>query len=388
MICKETDRIVWDRMLTGRGPVGIRCLKKTGDMRTYFEETAAGKAFFELLRAGLWGQAPEAVLFEQLRPEDWKQILGMAQKQAVLGLVYAGVARLPKSLMPGQQAVLRLYGLAEQIRKKNREIAVVTQEVCGWFETAGLEPIVLKGQAVGTYYTEPDLRQPGDLDLFFHRDYDRVVPIVEAKGIKVELDEHHDKFYYLGILVELHRRPFHLMQPAGEMDFSPECDQEKGFPHRVLNLKANAVLLLLHPAVHFMEAGLGLRQLCDWAVWIHRYAGQSALDEAWLFVQAQGIGRFACEFTVLAERYLGVEREMVKVWTMDFRPMLSQRMLHEILEQGNFGSWKIPKSGDWMGMIAYGVKKMNYAFRVYPFCPVWFWRRFPIRLKKLWRRMI
>lgn len=359
-------------------------------MIQYFEETGAGKAFFELLRAGLWGREPEPAFFTNLQPDDWRQILGMAQKQAVLGLIYAGVSRLPKPLMPGQQTVLRLYGLAEQIRRKNREITAVTREICGWFEEAGLEPIVLKGHSVGAFYAEPELRQSGDLDLFFHRDYEQVVSIVRAHGIDVELDKNHDKFTYRGILVELHPRPFHLLRPIANLDLTPDNSNSTDKPAlsiRRLNLKANTLLLLLHPAVHFMEAGLGLRQLCDWAVFVHDYAGRAELDEAWQLINEQGAGRFACEFTAVAVQYLGLEEEKVFSWIRESNVKLRKRMLAEMLDQGNFGSWKLPASGDWSGLVRYGLRKMRYAFRVYVFCPIWLWQRFPLRLMNLLRRL-
>ena len=357
-------------------------------MKQYFEETGAGKAFFELLRAGLWGREPEPAFFTNLQPDDWRQILGMAQKQAVLGLIYAGVSCLPKPLMPEQQTVLRLYGLAEQIRRKNQEIAVVTREICGWFEEVGLEPIVLKGHSVGAFYADPELRQPGDLDLLFHRDYDRVVPTVRAQGIDVELDKNHDKFTHRGILVELHSRPFHLLRPIANLDLTPDNSTDKSaLSIRSLNLKANALLLLLHPAVHFMEAGLGLRQLCDWAVFVHDYAGRAELDEAWQLINEQGAGRFACEFTAVAVQYLGLEEEKVFSWIRESNVKLRKRMLAEMLDQGNFGSWKLPASGDWSGLVRYGLRKMRYAFRVYVFCPIWLWQRFPLRLMNLLRRL-
>lgn len=357
-------------------------------MKQYFEETGGGKAFFELLRAGLWGREPKPAFFTNLQPEDWRQILVMAQKQAVLGLIYAGVSRLPKPLMPGQQTVLRLYGLAEQIRRKNREIATVTREICGWFEEAGLEPIVLKGQTVSAFYAEPDLRQPGDLDLFFHRDYERVVPIVRAQGIDVTLDKNHDKFTYRGVLVELHPRPFHLLRPIANLDLTPDNSMDKySLSIRRLNLKANALLLLLHPAVHFMEAGLGLRQLCDWAVFVHDYAGRAEFDEAWQLINEQGAGRFACEFTAVAVQCLGLEKENVAGRIRESNVKLRNRMLAEMLDQGNFGSWRLPASGDWPGLVRYGLRKVRYAFRVYVFCPIWLWRRFPVRWKKMLRRI-
>ena len=355
-------------------------------MKQYFEETGAGKAFFELLRAGLWGHVPEQAFFMDLKPDDWRQILGMAQKQAVLGLIYAGVSRLPKPLMPKQQTVLRLYGLAEQIRRKNREIAAITREICGWFEEAGLEPIVLKGQSVGAFYADPELRQSGDLDLFFHRDYERVVPIVQVRGISVELDTHHDTFVYQGIVVELHREPCDLVRKS-RVHYEPAFQNwgEEGM--RVLEPTGNAFLILMHAALHFMASGLGLRQFCDWAVLLQHVVRQKEWNEVIKLMEEQGAGCFAREFTVLAVEILGVNGPWQVEVLHKSRKNLRQVLLHELIRQGNFGHQDVPQKGEVRKWFIYTTKKFLMTCRVYPFYPDYIWIRSRKRIGFLFRRL-
>ena len=355
-------------------------------MKQYFEETGAGKAFFELLRAGLWGRVPEQAFFMDLKPDDWRQILGMAQKQAVLGLIYAGVSRLPKPLMPGQQAVLRLYGLAEQIRRKNRAIAAVTQQICGWFEEAGLEPIVLKGHSVGAFYAEPDLRQPGDLDLFFHRDYDRVVPIVQARGISVELDAHHDTFVYQGLVVELHREPCDLVRKS-RVCYEPAFQDRGEGRMRVLEPTGNAFLILMHAALHFMASGLGLRQFCDWAVLLQHVVGQKEWSEVVKLMEEQGAGCFAREFMALAVETLGVKGQWQVEVLHKSRKKMRQVLLQELIRQGNFGERDLPQKGELKKWLGYASRKFLMTCRVYPFYPDYIWMRSRKRIGSLFRRL-
>lgn len=343
-------------------------------------------AFFALLHAGLWGTTPDPAFFVSFTGTQWRALLALAQKQAVLGLIYAGVSRLPKALMPDQELLLRLYGFAEQIRKNNARIGAVAQEVCGWFEEAGLEPIVLKGFSVGAFYAEPDLRQPGDLDLFFHRDYEQVVGIVQVRGISVELDANHDKFWYRGVLIELHSRPFRPLLPIPDLDLSPIWQDTAVGKYRVLNIKANALLLLIHPAVHFLEAGLGFRQLCDWAVFVRRSSGRPELEEAWNLLQQQDLGIFCREFTALAVEVLHLEMGKDQKWIVESRSKYRKLMLQEMLRMGNFGAWSIPKLWEIGKWFVYIQQKMNYALRVYPFCPEWFWKRLPQRFVKMVHR--
>lgn len=346
------------------------------------------KAFFALLRAGLWGTIPDPALFVSFTDMQWQALLALAQKQAVLGVIYAGVSRLPKDLMPNQQLLLRLYGFSEQIRKNNAKIVAVAQEVCGWFEEAGLEPIILKGLSVGIFYAEPDLRQPGDIDLFFHRDYDKVIAVVQSRGIMVELNPHHDTFVYQGVLIELHREPCDLVRSA-VIDFTPVGFDYCNNAFRMLNPTGNAFLLLMHAAIHFMASGLGLRQFCDWAVFLQQYTDIDELEEAWEAVQKQGAGVFACEFTALAVEVLGVELdEQRHHWIKNSIPDRREVLLRELIRQGNFGDRNLPRKREFIKWLSYAWRKFQMTVRVYPFFPIYIWARFGRRIQSLFQRLL
>lgn len=340
-------------------------------------------AFFALLRAGLWGTTPDPAFFVSFTGTQWRALLALAQKQAVLGLIYAGVSRLPKALMPDQQLLLRLYGFAEQIRKNNAKIVAVAQEVCGWFEEAGLEPIVLKGFSVGAFYAEPDLRQPGDIDLFFHRGYEQVVQIVQRRGIRVELNPHHDTFVYQGVLIELHSRPFYPLVSIRDLDLSPVGQQTAVGRYRVLNIKANALLLLLHPAKHFMTEGVGLRQVCDWAVFLKCYEEKTELIETFSEMRRQGAARFVTELTVLAISELGLSLKRPEIWFTPSKEKLHRRMLQLILNRGNFAQENKQKREKEVWTYFFSLGK--YLWLIYPYWPACFWQKVPQRVFKRFR---
>lgn len=337
-------------------------------------------AFFALLRAGLWGVTPNPALFVDMGRKEWGALLQMAQKQAVLGLVYAGISRLPKEQMPESQLLLRLYGLVEQIRKQSTHIDAVTEEICGWLEAEGLEPMVLKGRSVGSFYADPDIRQSGDIDLFFHRDYDKVVDIVQRRGIRVELDANHDKFWYQGILIELHSQPFRPLYPILDLDLLPVWQETALGRYRVLNLKANALLLLLHPSKHFMNEGVGLRQVCDWAVFLKKYEDAPELLEVFAEMKKQGAMRFVTELTSLAILELGLELNHPEIWLSSSKEKLHRRMLQLVLVRGNFAkeSKKKRRKQIWNYFFSLG----KYFWQVYPYWPAYFWKKVPQRVFK------
>lgn len=342
------------------------------------------EAFFALLRAGLWGTVPEQDMFVSFTEKQWREVLFMAQKQAVLGVIYAGISRLSRELMPDRNTLLKLYTLTERIRVTNLQITAVAQEVCAWFEQEGLEPIVMKGMSVGAFYAEPNLRQPGDLDLFFHRNYEQVLPTLEKKGIQVDLHPSHDKFVYKGILIELHAMPFRPLYPIGNLDLTPIWQETKDGYYRVLNVKANSLLLLLHPAKHFMKEGLGLRQVCDWAVFAQHHADKPEFKEALQEMERQGAKKFVNALSGIVYQYLGVNRQNLYIGRKNEK--LTEEMLDLILKRGNFGyegkHYRNPAA--WY---RYYWDLWLYIWKSYRFWPEFFWKVMPrrvfFRIKKI-----
>ena len=75
--------------------------------------------FFALLRAGLWEQ--DLQLPSTPSAEDWQAVLQTARQQAVLGLIYRGVAHLPGDRMPPADQRLRLLADVDRIERRNKQ---------------------------------------------------------------------------------------------------------------------------------------------------------------------------------------------------------------------------------------------------------------------------
>lgn len=343
--------------------------------------------FLDLLRAGLLRETPNPALFVNIKNHEWRDIFNMAQKQSVLGLIYSGISRLPKDLMPERDMLLQLYGITEQIRKRNILIDSVTREICGWFEQAGLEPIILKGRSVGALYAEPDLRQSGDIDLFFHRDYQLVLPVLQQKGVEITIDPHHDTFVYRGILIELHREPCDLIYDSS-VCYDPIIQETRSGQMRILNRTGNAFLILMHAAIHFMASGLGLRQFCDWAVLLKRQINEEVFDEVMRLMRQQGAGQFAIEFTALAVDVFDIKGNFGwEKYASESKQSLQDSLLQELFFQGNFGDHNIPKKGEMIKWSRYAFRKFLMTFRVYPFYSDYVFFRARKRICSLFSRL-
>lgn len=92
------------------------------------------------------------------------------------------------------------------------------------------------------------------------------------------------------------------------------------------------IALLAHMEQHLATSGIGLRQVCDWAVTAH--ALRNCFDgETLALLERCGLLRFARIMTRLCERYLGLPP---CPWTADASDALVAAMLSDVLEGGNF----------------------------------------------------
>ena len=331
--------------------------------------------FFSLLKAGLgWGD--NNLNCFPLSATEWQKIWMQAQKQTVCGFIFAGIEKLPAEKQPPKEMMMQMWALTERIRKANMKMVVVAKEICGWFENEGLEPTIIKGITAGALYNNPELRMPGDIDLFFPNDYEKAVPIVKGKGIEVTLEDFHDVFTYKGVHVELHHTAFRPLLPIKNMDFSPICLESENYSGRMLNIKANAMLLMMHPARHFMKEGIGIRHLCDWAMLLKKYEECTEVEDAWNEMKRQGAERFVIEFTAIAVEYLGLQLKHKERWIGNSKPKMREKMLDIIMERGNFAHSVRAKNS----LYVYYMKLFPYFGQVYPFWKKFIWKSIPKRI--------
>jgi hypothetical protein len=95
------------------------------------------------------------------------------------------------------------------------------------------------------------------------------------------------------------------------------------------------IVLLLHTCHHLTVEGIGLRHLCDWAVFVNHLTNDTfrALFEVKL--KAIGLWRFAQLLSQLSTYYLGMPEQE---WAMqDVDEALLYAMIRDIFKGGNFG---------------------------------------------------
>ncbi len=278
--------------------------------------------FFTVLRAGLWEQdlrldaAPAAA--------DWQAILQLAREQAVLGLVYRGMAHIPADQLPPSAARMRLLADVDQLERRVRALAAVQEELLTCFAKADLHPAVQKGSEAGKYYAQPFLRESGDIDLYFPEgEFPRAEKLVR-EGLAEAPQTSSDGslvYKYKGATIEHHARYFDLHVPANRL---PE----------VPSVIAELVMLSAHILKHAIGEGVGCKQLCDMARALDRTDGtydKAALRDT---LRRCGLLRWHRLLCSLLVSDLGLDPERC---LPDFTPCNPDPLRRIVLRGGAFG---------------------------------------------------
>ena len=232
------------------------------------------KIFFDFLRFCI-GSAKE--IPDSLKEADWKELYAIAQKQALLGVLFYGIQRLPKELAPEQKLLMQWMTMAEQIRKQNIKLFQDSVKVCQNFENEGFANCILKGQGNALLYPDPYMRTPGDIDIYLSGGRRKIMKYVNRVCPNQVMRYHHVDFPVMKTAIEVHFTPSYMfcpihnrrMQKWFEKVMDEQCNHRGSLPDgygeiHVPQVSFNVIYILSHLYRHIFTEGIGLRQLLDY----------------------------------------------------------------------------------------------------------------------------
>ncbi len=277
-----------------------------------------------VLRSALFGGEIDTEVFQNLSTEEWQQLFRMSAQQGVVAIVYDVVSNLPQEAQPPRGIKIQWALSTEAIENRHelqRKTSVLLAELWG---EQGIQTIVMKGLAVGTYYPKPQHRECGDLDCFLVKDgsttsdgYEVANQICEQIGAKVSRDYYKDAtIKYRGLLVENHR--FYLPIRGGRKVKELERHLEKvalrGKTSFVPDTKLivpspdfNALFLTMHGLNHFLSEGIKLRHILDWALLLKAEQNNINWTEFYQWADKMHLTRFADALTAISVEHFGLE---------------------------------------------------------------------------------
>ena len=232
------------------------------------------KIFFDFVRFCI-GSAKE--IPGSLKEVDWQEIYAIAQKQALLGVLFHGIQRLPKELAPEQKLLMQWMVMAEQIRKQNIRLFLDSVKVCKNFENKGFANCILKGQGNALLYPDPYMRTPGDIDIYLSCGRRKIMKYVDQVCPNQVMRYHHVDFPVMKTAIEVHFTPSYMFFPIHNSRMQKwfgkvmgeQCNYRVSLPDgygdiTVPQVSFNAIYILSHLYRHIFTEGIGLRQLLDY----------------------------------------------------------------------------------------------------------------------------
>lgn len=307
----------------------------------------------ELIRCGLWEGTPDTTLFE--KGVNWKELLNLAHKQTLLGVVSAAIEKLPATMRPNRNTMLYLHKkvtLNRQFRTHHFEVLADMLEL---LKRAGAErPVLLKGLGVGMNYPEPSLRQCGDIDIYVGPDlYEGVCEFLCCElGVTREIENDiHLHFMYKGTEVEIHKYAVTVRSIAYHREeFVAWCTEHlEGDNLREVDIEGIKVYLppydfdfiyiFYHTWKHFLSGGIGLRQVCDWCCYIDKFHDKIDKEKITKMLSVFKLECAISIFATIAVEELGLKREKF----LNYSPantLTYKKALDKIWEGGNFGYYR------------------------------------------------
>ena len=341
------------------------------------------KIFFDFLRFCI-GSTKE--IPGSLKEVDWKELYAIAKKQALLGVLFHGIRRLPKELAPEQKLLMQWMVMAEMIRKQNIRQFQDSVKVCKNFENEGFANCILKGQGNALLYPDPYMRTPGDIDIYLTGGRKRVMQYINKVCPNQVMRYHHVDFPVMKTAIEVHFTPSYMffpihnsrMQKWFKEVMGEQCNHRVSLPDgygeiHVPQVSFNVIYILSHLHRHIFTEGIGLRQLLDYYFVLLKWHtdltnltdSNKSLPQMTLIntdldalrhkLKYLGLWKFAQAVMFVMKEVFGLSEDRMIV-PMDERE--GRFLLAEIMRGGNFGQYD-----DRMGSKV-GESKIHRYFRM------------------------
>lgn len=331
--------------------------------------------------------------------EEWRELYLLSKKQALLGIAFIGINRLPNNQRPPRPLLLQWIVTTERIKESNVQLDKKAVIISQKFYNDGFRNVILKGQGLAQYYKIDNLdkfRMPGDIDIWLDGSRKDIIEYVRNIMPNSKIVYHHADFPKIdNAEVEVHFTPswmnsyftnrklqYYFNQSRAEL-FQTNTNSSNGIP--VPTLAFNRVYILVHIYRHLFHEGIGLRQLMDYYYVLRQGFTEEERKETMHVLCALKMKRFSGAVMWVLQEVYGMEDIYLIAQPNETE---GRFLLNEIMLSGNFGQYdKQLKRKSKESDFSYGFRKIkrNLRFiRSYPSEVIWsplfkvwhyFWRK-------------
>lgn len=268
--------------------------------------------FFHLLRAAI---GTEPFFERRLTSDEWRAMYRDSVVQGVTAVVFDFVKTLPKSEAPDMALLMAWLSASTGVEQTMRRMQIKAEEFAEEIDKREIPVVVLKGMAFAQYYPNPLHRECGDLDCYMmgkKEEGDKIT--VELGGTMEEGGYKHSHLTYKGLTIENH----HFFTdfddtPTGKLTerVLGELIQEE---HTYIgkskllcpSANFNALFLLKHAQGHFIDEGIRMRHVLDWALFLRGEQDNVDWSRVLPMLETTRTTRFAGVMTAIAVEHLRI----------------------------------------------------------------------------------
>ena len=252
-----------------------------------------------------------------------------------------------------EKRFLYIGSLLTQYLTDNTRVDYEHVRICRTMKKAGIPCTILKGFASALYYPDPLSRSMGDVDFLVSTDdFEKADRILTADGYKPSDKSHdvHNVYFSDTCRCEMHFQPSGIPQGkagtkvlkylSGLLENSETVSTELG-EINVPSAYHHGLIILLHMCHHLTGDGLGLRHLCDWAVFLNSLGEANFIETFGEALRDIGLWEFARTVTFISCEYLGLPGMS---FARDVDRKLAEYILTDVIIGGNFGQKKADRS--------------------------------------------
>ncbi|MBQ8546292.1 MAG: nucleotidyltransferase family protein [Clostridia bacterium] len=285
------------------------------------------KNIISLIKSSLDGTPPS--ISDTL---DLEVLYKFSQKMQITPLLYYGVEKTPNAFdtIYGKRFLKSEIVYSYLCQKQSEQINVLKRE----FDKEKIDYMLLKGSIIREYYPNVDMRLMSDADILIRKEQfkKKIKPLMKKLGYVDVLESDHEYVFTKdGFQIELHKR----LIPSYNKDYYAyfgdgwRLARKKDGDNSEYEMTSedNFVYMFTHYAKHYRDAGIGIKHITDFYVFLKKYK-----DLDWIYINQELESLQLLEFWKNTQKMLGV-------WFNDAEcDEISEFMTHRIFSGDAYGT--------------------------------------------------
>lgn len=272
-------------------------------------------------------------------PKDWKYLYHLAHRQALVGPLNDGVHRLLENQLPPEDILKDWDNNTAKIGRiyHTHEDHIVELEAL--LKRLDLHGCILKGTGLSHLYPNPERRMCGDIDIWVAGNRDEIIRAFRNADIPIYgiIYQECKAGIFLDTEVEIHFHPSKMYNPFTNARLQRFFKRNSPIREDVTitypDAKFNAVFCMAHMFRHYLEGGLGMRQMMDY-YYILRNLNPSDRESVIKTLKWLGMKRFTASMMTAMWYSFGLEEEFY-LCSPDTEH--GKKLINDCFSMGNFG---------------------------------------------------